>query len=147
MSETNRTTLSPFHLHLVGGVTLIALTLLGYVIIVRPLAQERQMLSTLQGRLVEAQLEAAQARSTGDRLAADLQVVEGALAESRVRLETVDCLNQRLAEIVAVTADVGLVIHETRSGEVQPGPRYDTVPIVLAGSGPYPKCALFFHHL
>ena len=134
-----------WHVDVAGVLACAVLTFVGYLVIVKPIAVEREELITLRSHLEqkEAQRQLAETRrkSIGDELGRAQARLDGI----PVRLESVDFLNRRLAVIVEIAASSGLAIHETRSGEFEEGLRYSSVPLSLNGSGRFTECGAFLH--
>jgi hypothetical protein len=73
--------------------------------------------------------------------------VEQRLVESPLRLQPVSAVNQRLALITELASEQKLKLNEIQPGKAVHGNHYDTVPILITGSGNYRTVAAFLHRL
>lgn len=128
-----------------GIVALAMITAALYFAAVRPIAAHRR---TLHERTTEL----ASLRTELEHLASARQADQQRIVALRrecdamtLRLEPADRLNAAMGRIVEIASACGLQIHESRSGDVVPGERFDTVPIGLSGLGRFPACIEFLH--
>jgi Tfp pilus assembly protein PilO len=136
------------HVDAMGVAACLGLTALGYLVILRP-AQAREE-ST---RIMQSQIEPQQARAASlalrqQELAAELERLRSAEgASGGTRLWTRKHQNTRLALLTQAVATHGMVLEGTELGQVEAGPRYETVPVRLSGTGAFEQCAAFLHTL
>lgn len=66
---------------------------------------------------------------------------------SELHLEPSAKINQRLSAITELATQTGLTFAEMRPGTAADAPHYKMLPIHITGTGTYPACADFLHHL
>ena len=136
-----------FQIDAVGAVICIALSLAFYLAGIRPLLRHH-------AARAEARTQRGAQREESRRLSILLNDLESRrakarklLEESPLRLQTVSRANHRIAEMTGLATESGLTLKEIQPRRVLAGPRYDVLPIWLAGSGDYPNCVAFLHRL
>jgi Tfp pilus assembly protein PilO len=130
-----------------GAAVCLAMGLAFFLCGVQPLASRHRQNEDRQ-RQVDA------LRRQHNEVCATLNAARAKLDETKARLEAqplrllpLAATNERLAELSALATRLGLEIREVRPGEAVPGTHYHVVPIHLAGSGQYPRCAAFLRAL
>lgn len=134
-------------LHAIGAVIAVAISLAGFLAVVRPGLRMRAQRVTMQREHDEQLRLLNELDATRVGVLEELSRIRRQLAASEVRLQSSRHLNARIAHIVESAAEGDIDIHETRPGNVRDHQRYMTVPIVLAGRGSYSSCAAFLHEL
>ena len=128
-----------------GAGAVVALTLVAYFVGLAPMQQRRADVQERRRELTQKSVQsnelAGQARLLGGR-AANLR---RELEQNALRLQPINQLNQRLAEVTAAAAECGLDVNDIRPGVSISGARHTLVPIDLAGSGSYRNCVEFLH--
>lgn len=147
MSTDQHNGLRPWHLDVAGVGALALLTVAAYSMILAPIARNRTRVAGARAELALIQGRTLETQRTEAAVNAELTRVQTELEASPVRLERSDGLNRRLARLMSVATDSGLVINESQAEDVVAGSRFDLVPIVVTGSGSYPSCARFFTRL
>ncbi len=147
MTAPDKTTLRCWHIDALGLLACALLTGVAYVAVVSPVLQKHSDRSALRAQLADKHDRTISLRQMERQLGGQVEALRKDLALSEVRLEPPQYLNTRMALIVELASATGIVINETRSGEVRPGERYQTVPIFISGSGSYSKSAAFIHVL
>lgn len=147
MTAPAKTTLRCWHIDVLGLLACALLTGVAYVAVVSPVLQKHSERSALRAQLAEKHDRTISLSQMERQLGGQVAQLREDLALSEVRLEPPQYLNTRMALIVELASATGIVINETRAGEVRPGERYQTVPIFISGSGSYSKSAAFIHVL
>ncbi len=147
MTAPDKTTLRCWHIDALGLLACALLTGVAYVAVVSPVLQKHSERSALRAQLAEKRDRTISLSQMERQLDGQVAQLREDLALSEVRLQPPQYLNTRMALIVELASATGIVINETRAGEVRPGERYQTVPIFISGSGSYSKSAAFIHVL
>jgi Tfp pilus assembly protein PilO len=130
-----------------GAGICLAATLMAYLLGIAPVLKGHASYASQQSEVTARREEyrglCAKIKGLQDRLAA----VRKALSESPLRLRTASQTNSRLAEMGELAAQCKLKVDEIEPGKVQPGPRYEIVPIRLTGQGAFPSCVQFLRRL
>lgn len=125
----------------------LAMTLVVFVLGVQPLLSRKSDIARRQRELAESREQAQTLAASLTGLRRELAGVEHSLAASPLRLQPVSAVNQRLAMITQLAAQQQLTLNEIQPGKAASGTHYDTVPLVLTGSGNYRTLAAFLHRL
>jgi len=136
-----------WHIDAVGAGTFAVLTGIAVLVVVMPVVRKQTDHAALRADVAQQRQLAAQFDESERLLRRELEAVQEELASSQLHLQPTMYLNTRMALIVEVASATGIVIDETRSGTVKVGPRYQTVPIHLSGTGSYSDSASFLHQL
>lgn len=130
----------------IGAAACVLASVLVVLVGVVPVRSARARAEEEQARVSEARRqaeEASSARRLAERELAELQLS----ASDTPTLRPADQVNRRLAELNELAAACNLSVHEVKPGEARDAGRYRTVPIRLAGVGPYPDVAEFLRRL
>lgn len=76
-----------------------------------------------------------------------LEQVRAKLAESPLQLRPLGALNERVAGLVTIASECGLIVQDVRPGDVGKTRKFASVPIHLAGQGSYPNVTRFLQRL
>ncbi len=147
MTAPDKTTLHCWHIDALGLLACALLTGVAYVAVVSPVLQKHSERSALRAQLAEKRDRISSLSQMERQLDAQVAQLREDLVLGEVRLEPPQYLNTRMALIVELASATGIVINQTRAGEVKPGARYQTVPIFISGRGSYSKSAAFIHVL
>ena len=148
MSQSRPPNASPLKIYLAGGLVCAALSAGAYFLGVRPAMARHEDQESRQADLKAARQKAANLVGTRNNTLAQLAETNKAMESLPLRLEPVSGINQRLLRLTDLaTKECLLTIDEMRSGAAADGADYQTVPILIAGSGTYPACAKFLHQL
>jgi len=139
--------LSARQIDLAGAGVCVATGLLFCVVGVLPLLRRSDYFARQQTRLEGQRRQAAQLARDVAVLKSRLAGIRKELADNPVQLQTAYHLNRRIAELADLAGQAGLVINRVQPGEPTSSPRFETVPIRLAGNGSYPVCAEFLRRL
>lgn len=132
----------------VAGVTVCAiLTLLGYLVGVRPLVQQQVGLVAQETRLNIQRRDAVKLAGSTGSLERRLDSLKRALADSPVQLQTTGSINHRIARLASIAAECRMKIDEVQPGEWTTSLQYKTVPIRLVAGGKFPACVALLHRL
>jgi Tfp pilus assembly protein PilO len=135
-------------IYLAGVVACAVVSAGTYFVGVRPAMARYAEHRDQQVALRAARQKAAALLGTRNSTQGQLNAASEALQKQVLRLEPVSRVNQRLSALTELaTRECGLIIDEMRPGTIAEGADYTTVPILIAGSGTYPKCARFLHRL
>lgn len=131
----------------VGAAACAAWSLGAWLLFVSPaLAQAREQ-ANLRQTLFAGRQNAARIASELKLNQRDLATARASVSAMAIRLDSPEAINERIAGISNLASQCGLVIAEVRPGAAAPSPHFQAIPIHLAGTGSYPACAAFLHHL
>jgi Tfp pilus assembly protein PilO len=131
-----------------GAAVCAALTSAAYLFGVRPAVARYDDYVARQLELKTARQKAAGLLGIRNSTQNQLNAVNESLKNLTLRLEPASTVNQRLGRLTDLaTKDCQLVIDEMRPMAAADGADYQTVPLLIAGSGTYPNCAKFLHKL
>ena len=147
MKSSTAKHLGGLNLDIAAVIALAALTGIAYLVIIQPMARRQNEIAHLRSQLSTTQSQVAAAGASRAALDERLNRIQGEIEVSPVNLEPVVHLNRRIARIVELASNSGMIIHETRSGGTIDGTLYWTVPVEISGSGAYSNCAAFLHRL
>jgi Tfp pilus assembly protein PilO len=139
---------SVVRVYVCGGAVCAAVTVAAYLFGVRPAVARYDETVARQLELNAARQKAANLLGARNSTQNQLNAVNEALKSLTLRLEPASTVNQRLSKLTDLaTRECQLVIDEMRPMPPADGADYQTVPILIAGSGTYPNCAKFLHRL
>jgi Tfp pilus assembly protein PilO len=131
-----------------AGAVCAAMAAGAYLFGVRPASARYDDYVARQAELRAARQKAANLLGVRNATQNQLNAVNDALQKLTLRLEPASTVNQRLSKLTDLaTRECQLVIDEMRPMPPADGADYQTVPILIAGSGTYPNCAKFLHRL
>ncbi len=136
-----------WHVDALGAGICAVLTGIAVLMVVMPVVRKQSDQAALRADVNQQRQLAARFDESQRLLRKELDFVREELASSQLRLQPTQYLNTRMALIVELASGSSIVIDETRSGTVKAGPRYQTVPIHLSGTGSYSDSASFLHQL
>ncbi len=137
MTALNASKWKCWHIDAVGAGICAVLTGIAVLVVVMPVVRKQSDQAALRADVAQQRQLAAQFDESERLLRRELEAVQEELASSQLHLQPTMYLNTRMALIVEVASATGIVIDETRSGTVKVGPRYQTVPIHLSGTGSF----------
>ncbi len=128
---------------------LIAAALIGlfYLAALRPLLAHQLAQQELQQQLLDEKKQAVDAATELESARDKLEAVNQAVAASPLKLQPVDALNDRLAQISKLATACGLNITNIRPDSPVAEMHYSILPIALGGAGGYRNCTLFLRDL
>lgn len=122
-------------------------TLLMYVVLIRPVVNAQNEYARLLPERSEKEQTLRTAQASLNTMREQLESAREQVEQLPLRLESSAQVNTRLARLAEMAAEAGLELHEMRPSEVWAGDRYDTVPIVLSGSGNYRNVTTFMRNV
>ncbi len=131
-----------------GGIAACLLaSLMGYMMLVHPLLQQRAVAAGMQHEMDTRQQKAGELESSVAAAKERLTAARQELAASVVQLEPATHINKRIAGVTGFFSHCELHIDDVQTGRVSNGPQYDLVPITLLGRGGYRQCVQLLHGL
>lgn len=124
-----------------------ALTVAAYLVIVNPMIRSESERAAAQAHVDELRERVVSLDGSRRQLRTQLDSARQQVAASHVQLQSSEFLNSRLALIVELASTSGIEIYQSRPGRMVDTPRYQAVPISLAGVGSFTDCAAFLHRL
>lgn len=132
----------------VGGVgAIVMLTLLAYLVGLRPLFVSYGEVLVQKSTLISQRSRVAQLEQSRKSLSSRLAGVRQELEASQLTLQTSDFRNEHLAQLTNQAELNGLNVEGLRTTDVKHNDHYDMVPIQMTGFGSFPDCAAFLHQL
>jgi Tfp pilus assembly protein PilO len=132
-------------IYLLGGVVCAAISAGAFFFGVRPALARHEEQQNQRAEFLAAKQKAANLNGTRTRLLAELDAVTKSLNNLPLQLEPASTVNQRIARLTQLTGECKLNIDEIRALPPVEAADYQTVPIVVAGSGTYTSVAKFLH--
>lgn len=131
-----------------GGVgAIIVLTLLAYLVGLRPLVVSYGEVLVQKSTLLSQQSRVGQLKKSRESLSSMLAGVRQELEASQLTLQTSDFRNEHLAQLTNLAELNGLNVDGLQTTDVKHNDHYDMVPILMTGFGRFPDCAAFLHQL
>jgi len=132
---------------MVGTIFCVAASLWAYFGVLGPLMAQRSFLASQRQELARASERACELKALMSILKNRLAVVQKELAQSEIKLETADRINQHVADITTFLNACELKVDQVQIGKILVGLRCDLVPISISGKGGYKQCAAFLHQV
>lgn len=130
-----------------GIVVCIVVSLVAYLVGIRQLVEQRSLLAGQRQKLAVQREESSDLEASISKLRQQLAVVQEELAQSEIKLESADQINQRIAKLTALLGDCALEVDDIQTSKILTGTQCDFVPISIAGRGRYKQCTAFLHKL
>ena len=118
-----------------------------YFVVLNPLIKQRSFLADQRDELADRRDEFSRLSASMLTLNNQLAEVQEGLGNKKIRLESSDQTNQRLAALTALFTNYSLAVDYIRAGKISAGPMWDLVPIRIAGRGEYTNCMAFLNKL
>lgn len=131
----------------IGTVICLVASLAVYFAVLNPLIKQRSFLADQRNKLAVQRDESSRLSASMLTLDNQLAVAQEELADGKIRLESSDRTNQRLAALTALFTDFSLAVDNIQASTISTGPTWDLVPISIAGRGEYTQCVAFLHKL
>jgi Tfp pilus assembly protein PilO len=122
-------------------------TLAAYLVGIRPLIEQRSLLARQRREVMAQRQQSSNLEASMLQLREHLATVQKELAQSGIKLESVDRINQRIARLTALFSHCVLEVDDVRTGKILTGTQCDLVPINIAGRGAYKQCVALLHKL
>ena len=123
-----------------GAVICLVASLAVYFTVLNPIIKQRSFLADQRDELVVKHGDSSRLSALSLTLGDQLTKVQEELANHKIRLESSERTNQRLAALTALFTDCALAVDDIQAGKISAGPMWDLVPISIAGRGQYSKC-------
>lgn len=143
----NLHTLKSWQIHVIGVLLCAVLTAGAYYGIAIPVMARQQSVASVRQQWDQYRQRSAQLEAHRRTLIEDLKATYEALDASRVKLESSEMLNTRIAEVTDLATECRLDLHQTSSRALAGTELYDTISISIAGGGTYSDAARFLHRL
>ena len=130
-----------------GVFVCVAVSLVAYFTELKPLIERRFFLVNQRLNLAAQREESSELGASMRSLDNQLTVVREKLAKDKIKLESSDQINQRIAELTALFNDSALEVDDVQTGRISIGSKCDLVPISVAGRGGYKQYATFLDKL
>lgn len=130
-----------------GLLICIAASLATYFTQLKPLVEQRFFLVSQRHDLAVQRQESSKLGISMRTLDNQLVVVQDKLTKDKIKLESSDRINQRIAELTSLFNDSALEVDDVQTGNITIGLKYDLVPISIAGRGGYKQCVAFLGEL
>lgn len=133
--------------HACGLGAIIVLTLLAYMVGLRPLFVSYGEVLLQKSTLMSLQSRIAHLQESRNSVSFRLGSVQQELKASKLTLQTSDFRNEHLAQLTNLAELNGLKVDGLETTDVKHNIHYDMVPIQMTGYGRFPDCAAFFYQL
>lgn len=143
MNKYYETLARNWYIDVLGITVCAALTGLCYIALIRPVTLNRVAYAQLQPQLAERAQAVKKAKARLTALQTELEVTKTQLADLPLRLEPSSRVNNRLAQLTDLAAEMGIEVHQVQPDPARAGKRYDVVEITLSGSGDYGQVTHF----
>lgn len=132
---------------LVGVALMIALTAAAYFMQVQPLVEHNAAHASQITQLEAEQKKLPGTKRTMQTMRVQLDKVETTIAQTNLKLEPANQLNERLARLTEIANKNNLQLDEIEPGKPTAQGQFETIDIRLAGKGGYRDCARFLRSL
>jgi len=139
--------LKPLYVDLGALGVFALLAVIAYAVGIHPVIERHRGLGLRESELKDYQATAGELSGKVAQVAAEITRIKQELSDNAIKLKSADEINSHLARLAAVTGKCGLKLDQLRPDKYLSGPRYQTVPIYLAGSGSFPECVKLLHKL
>ena len=134
-------------IHACGLGAILVLTLLAYMVGLRPLCVSYGEVLLQKSTLMSYQSRIAHLKESRKSVSSRLGSVQQELNASKLTLQTSDFRNEHLAQLTNPAELNGLNVDGLETTDVKHNVHYDMVPIQMTGYGRFPACAAFFRQL
>ncbi|MBN2316798.1 MAG: hypothetical protein JXM79_22915 [Sedimentisphaerales bacterium] len=135
------------HIDAIGVVICLAASLAVYFFVLNPLVKQRSFLAEKRDEFTVQRGESSRLSSLMLSLGNQLTAAQEDLSNNKIRLESSDRTNQRLAALTVLFTECSLAVDDIQAGKISAGPMWDLVPITLTGRGHYSHCIVFLQKL
>ena len=147
MNRMKLTKWKPVHVDLAAVGVLLVLAAIAYVVGVRPVVLRHEGFDLRADELKVKQGEDRDMSRKVADVASQITRINQELSDSTIELKPASRINSHLDRIARLAGQCGLKLDRLRPDKSLPGPRYQTVPIYLAGSGNFPACVKLMREL
>lgn len=136
-----------WNIHAGGVGAVVVLTLLAYMVGLRPLFVSYGEVLVQKSTLISQQSRISHLKKSRKSVSSLLAGVCQELEASQLTLQTSDFRNEHLAQLTDLAELNGLNVDGLQTTDVIHNDHYDMVPIQMTGFGRFPDCAAFLHQL
>ncbi len=147
MNRMNLTKWKPLHIDLAGAGVFVLLALIAYMVGVYPVIQRHQNFVIREAELAVQQDKARKLSVRIARVASQITQIKQELTDNDINLKPASQINSHLARMARLVNRCGLKLDQLQPGKSLNGPRYQTVPIYLVGTGNFSACAKLLREL
>jgi hypothetical protein len=141
MALNRKSNILAWHIDVAGAVVCAGLAAIAHFGVIRPIMNRQNEAKVLELEIGALQEQTDAMRGTARRMQTALDDARVALADVDLTLQPAEQMNRRLADIVTLAGECGMVIDETRTDEIQRHTNHSTIPVGLSGGGSYSACA------
>ena len=131
----------------IGIVIFLLASFVVYFTALKPLYKQRNFFAGRRQKLAIQREESSSLGVSMRTLDNRLVTVQKEFAENEIKLKSSDQINQRIADLTALSTDCALEVDDMKTGNICTGPKCGLMPISLAGRGRYKKCLVFLYQL
>ena len=131
----------------IGAVLCLVASLAVYCAVLNPIIEQRAFLADQRETLESQRDESSRLSASMLALSDQLSAAQEELAQSSVRLESSDRMNQRLAVLTALFTECSLDVDDIQAGKISTGSAWNVVPIAITGGGHYAQCVMLLDRL
>jgi len=135
------------HIDLAAVGVFAFMVLIAYVVGVHPVLRQHQNFILREVELGVQQGKATKLSMRIARFASRIMQIKQELADNVIKLKPASQVNSHLARMAGLVNQCGLKLDQLRPGKSLNGPRYQTVPIYLVGTGNFSACAKLLQEL
>lgn len=135
--------LKPRHIDLAGVAIMVAAALPLLLPRVNPLLRSTEYIEQQRAQLAIARRNEKDLNDFLVDQRGRLAEIRASLRKEKIRLESAQNVNQRIASLTSLAAGTGLNVDEVLPGQTKRSPRFDSVPVRMNGTGSYPTCVAF----
>lgn len=128
---------------IIGGCTLVGLTVLAWMFAVQPYQQAVTTRESLEAQLDTELSQAGDLRRSAEAARQAAEVYEARQHASAIQLQPATQFNSRLAALTALAAKFALEVNSIAPGELVVRAHRGDIPIRIEGRGRYPDLAAF----
>lgn len=136
-----------WQMHAAGVGLCLVMSATAYLVGVVPLTRRAAAAQTQTLELDQERQKVDKLTKSRQRLDGQLDRARRAVEEGSFQLRPVEDLNKYLAQLTKLATGSGLTLHEIQPGQTTDQTHYQSVPIVMSGTGSYRTCMLFLHKL
>jgi Tfp pilus assembly protein PilO len=147
MKSSHESRFLTWHVDACGAIVCSILLIVFVFGVIRPIMSQQTALAAIHDEITELNGRRTVLDQRTAQLRLELEGTHAALAATDLTLQPVEQVNRRLADIVELATECGMVIHQTQTDEPDHQASHNTVPVDMAGAGSYSECARFLHKL
>ncbi|MEM8756332.1 MAG: hypothetical protein AAGF47_00940 [Planctomycetota bacterium] len=125
---------------LIGGGTLVAITLMGYMAGIQPVIASHAQAVLLRGRIAAAEAQIKRLDAEQQQATSQTSALRKELADSSINPDLSTARNQRFSQLAQLAQAIGVELQTVRPGEVSATEHGDSMSIEVTGLGPFADC-------